>query len=111
MDTRNHVLVVEDDADIAGLVVHEASQLGYDVTTADTVDGAKRRTAQWLKATYAECTRDDPIGPPLSPSTAQPRHRRQTPDELARPSTAALSAHDGRLHRTAAAKGAQRPLP
>ena len=39
MDTRNHVLVVEDDADIAGLVVHEASQLGYDVTTADTVDG------------------------------------------------------------------------
>ena len=74
-------------------------------------DDAHRGTAQWLKASYAECTRDGPISPPLSPSTAQPRHRRQTPDEPARPSTAALSAHDGRLHRTAAAKGAQRPLP
>mgnify|MGYP001303825507 CR=1 FL=1 len=42
-------------------------------------DDAQRGTAQWLKATYAECTRDDPIGPPLSPSTAQPRHRGQTP--------------------------------
>ena len=52
-----------------------------------------------------------PSSPPLSPSTAQPRHRGQTPDEPARPSTAALSAHDGRLHRTAAAKRAQRPLP
>lgn len=48
MDTRNHVLVVEDDADIADFVVHEASQLGYHVTTADTVDGAKRRTSEQL---------------------------------------------------------------
>ena len=74
-------------------------------------DDAQRGTAQWLKASYAESTRDGPINPLLSPSTAQPRHRRQTPDEPARPSTAALSAHDGRLHRTAAAKGAHRPLP
>ena len=48
MDTRNHVLVVEDDADIADLVVHAASQLGYHVTTADTVNGAKRRTSEQM---------------------------------------------------------------
>ena len=74
-------------------------------------DDAQRGTAQWLKASYAECTRDGPISTPLSPSAAQPRHRRRIPDEPARPSTAALSAHDGRLLRTAAAKWGPAPSP
>lgn len=48
MATPLHLLLVEDDADIANLVTREATQLGYKVITADTVDDAKRRTSEQM---------------------------------------------------------------
>ncbi|MFV0297547.1 MAG: response regulator transcription factor [Hyphomicrobiaceae bacterium] len=48
MATPLHLLLVEDDADIASLVTDKATQLGYKVITADTVDDAKRRTSEQM---------------------------------------------------------------